>query len=210
VTATGAGTTYTYDSNGNLTQRTQGTDTWTYSWNAENQLTKVEKNGAEVARFAYDAVGRRVEKVTSGLTTSFTYDAEDILREVRGASTVKHVHGPGIDAPLAAEDGSGALTYLHADALGSIVRRTSPAGVIVDEYGYDVWGSIDGELNEPTYSFTGREWDPEVGLYYYRARYYDPKSEVDPVFWTRGLGGIAGLLFLEESRRHDKADATES
>jgi hypothetical protein len=35
-------------------------------------------------------------------------------------------------------------------------------------------------------------------------------SEVDPVFWTRGLGGIAGLLFLEESRKHDKADATES
>jgi peptidoglycan/xylan/chitin deacetylase (PgdA/CDA1 family) len=35
-------------------------------------------------------------------------------------------------------------------------------------------------------------------------------GEVDPVFWTRALGGIAGLLFLEESRRHDKADATES
>jgi RHS repeat-associated protein len=25
------------------------------------------------------------------------------------------------------------------------------------------------------YAFTGREWDPETGLYYYRARYYDPK-----------------------------------
>jgi RHS repeat-associated protein len=24
-------------------------------------------------------------------------------------------------------------------------------------------------------AFTGREWDPEVQLYYYRARYYDPK-----------------------------------
>jgi YD repeat-containing protein len=45
VSQSGATTTYTYDSNGNLTGKTEGTDTWTYSWNAENQLTKVEKNG---------------------------------------------------------------------------------------------------------------------------------------------------------------------
>lgn len=24
------------------------------------------------------------------------------------------------------------------------------------------------------YAFTGREWDAEIGLYYYRARYYEP------------------------------------
>ena len=49
------------DSNGNLASKTEGTDNWTYTWNAENQLTKVEKNGAEVARFAYDPRGRRLE-----------------------------------------------------------------------------------------------------------------------------------------------------
>ena len=35
-------------------------------------------------------------------------------------------------------------------------------------------------------------------------------SEVDPVFWIRGLGGIGGLLFHEGSRSHGEADATES
>jgi hypothetical protein len=35
------------------------------------------------------------------------------------------------------------------------------------------------------------------------------RSEVDPVFWTRGLGGIAGLLFLEGSRDHGEANAKE-
>jgi len=63
------GATYTYDPNGNLTTKTEGTDTWVYTWNAENQLTKVEKNSVEQARFGYDPIGRRVEKVAGGVTT---------------------------------------------------------------------------------------------------------------------------------------------
>ena len=39
----------------------------------------------------------------------------------------------------------------------------------------DAWGNLESGASEPGFSFTGREWDPEIGLYYYRARYYDPK-----------------------------------
>jgi YD repeat-containing protein len=74
------------DPNGNLATKTEGSDNWVYSWNAENQLTKVEKNGSEIARFAYDPLGRRVEKVAGGVTTNYTYDRRQILREARGAS----------------------------------------------------------------------------------------------------------------------------
>jgi RHS repeat-associated protein len=48
-------------------------------------------------------------------------------------------------------------------------------------------------------SFTGREWDPETELYYYRARYYDPKAgrfvSEDPVEFGGGVnfyGYVAG------------------
>ena len=166
---------YAYDSNGYLTTKVEGTDSWAYEWNAQNQLTRVTKNSIEQARFSYDPAGRRVEKVAGGVTTSYTYDGEDILREVRGASTLKYVHGPGIDEPLAREDGSGVLTYFHTDGLGSVVKRTDQAGAVVHEYRYDAWGNIETGATEPGYAFTGREWDPETGLYYYRARYYDPK-----------------------------------
>jgi RHS repeat-associated protein len=52
--------------------------------------------------------------------------------------------------------------------------------------------------NGPAYgikAFTGREWDPEIGLYYYRARYYDPKVgrfiSGDPIRFTGGINFYA-------------------
>jgi RHS repeat-associated protein len=50
------------------------------------------------------------------------------------------------------------------------------------------WG---GGTRNGIKAYTGREWDPETGLYYYRARYYDPKvgrfiSE-DPIGFAGGV-----------------------
>jgi RHS repeat-associated protein len=159
------------DPNGNLTQKTEGSDTWVYTWNALNQLVKVEKNSIEQARFAYDPLGRRVEKVAAAITTSYTYDGADILREIRGSTTLKYLHGPGVDETLAVDDGT-AVSYYHADGLGSVVRMTNAAGAVTLTRQYDAWGNIEAGAGEPGYAFTGREWDPEIGLYYYRARYY--------------------------------------
>jgi len=193
------------DSNGNLSSKTEGTDNWTYSWNAENQLTKVERNGAEVARFAYDPNGRRVEKVAAGVTTTWTYDEETIVRQVRGESTLKYAHAPGFDRPLAVEGGT-SVTYFHADGLGSIVSTTNAMGVVGLTRQYDAWGKLEAGANEPGYAFTGREWDSEVGLYYYRARYYDPTQgrfiSEDPI---RFRGGVNYYAYV----KNDPVDAVD-
>jgi RHS repeat-associated protein len=172
------------DPNGNLTSKTEGTDSWTYTWNAENQLVKVEKNGAEVARFSYDAVGRRVESAAAGVTTSYAYDSYDIVREVRGGTTLKYVYGLRIDEPFATDDGT-AITYFHSDALGSIAKTTSSAGAEITARQYDAWGRLQAGATSSGYAFTAREWSPESELYYYRARYYDPKAgrfiSADPI-----------------------------
>jgi RHS repeat-associated protein len=188
VNVTGSAGTYTYDANGNLIQKVEGADTWTYEWNAENELTRVLKNGAEQARFAYDPKGRRVEKVAGGQTTSYAYESEDILRDVRGPSTLKYVHGPGIDEPMATDDGS-SLSYFLADGLGSVLKTTNSVGAVTLARQYDAWGSLQAGATANGHAFTGREWDPDTGLYYYRARYYDSQVarfvNEDPI----GFGG---------------------
>ena len=183
VNVTGGAASDTYDANGNLETKTEGVAVWVYEWNAMNQLIEVKKgttvgNATWVARFRYDPIGRRIEKSTPVQVTTYTYDGADILREnvtISGSTvTSYYVHGPGIDEPLSKETG-GVLTYYHADGLGSIAKETDGSGVVTNTLRYDAWGNIETGARDG-FAFTGREWDPETGLYYYRARYYDPAA----------------------------------
>jgi RHS repeat-associated protein len=200
----GTAASFECDANGNLTSKTEGGSTWTYEWDALNQLTRVSKDGAEVARFDYDPLGRRVRKVAGGVTYSYLYAGMDILRETRSdgstATTHTYVHGPGIDEPLARVDGSGTPAYYHADGLGSIVKLTVSTGAVIQTWQYDPWGNPEIGANEPGYALTGREWDPEIGLYYYRARYYDPKAgrfiSEDPIGF---LGGVNFYTYVDDN-----------
>jgi RHS repeat-associated protein len=186
VSVSGTAGTMTYDANGNLI--TNGTIS--YEWDAENRLARVRDNGVELAHFKYDALGRRVEKTAGGAKTAWLHAGAGIFREARGSSVRTYVYGPGTDQPLAHEEGA-TVAYYHAEGLGSIVAATDAGGDVTSHRRYDAWGNLEVAAAEPGYAFTGREWDPETGLYYYRARYYDPKvgrfiSE-DPIGFAGGL-----------------------
>ncbi|MFQ5540505.1 MAG: RHS repeat domain-containing protein, partial [Candidatus Binatia bacterium] len=87
----------------------------------------------------------------------------------------RYTHGPGIDEPLIMLRGGQSFFY-HIDALGSVWDVTDSAGTGVRSYSYDSFGQLltqTGTLSNP-YTYTARELDPETGLYYYRARYYEP------------------------------------
>ena len=150
------------------------------------------KNGALQASFQYDPLGRRVVKSTPTKVTTYTYDGADILRESVTAGGITtpsyYLHGPSIDEPLARET-AGVMTYFHADGLGSIVKETSSVGAVTNTLRYDAWGNIEAGARDG-FAFTGREWDPETGLYYYRARYYDPRAgrfiSEDPIGFDAG------------------------
>jgi RHS repeat-associated protein len=175
-----------YDRNGNLERKEDSTGVWVYTWDAENRLTRVTLNGYDAARFEYDPLGRRMLKVADRQSTRYSYDGEDVVREVFGEDFREglrgqielhqhhYIHGPGVDEPLAVVHGDGSMWYFHADGLGSIVGATDEAGAVVLSRTYDAFGSLETGSQEPGYAYTGREWTPEVRLYYYRARWYDP------------------------------------
>jgi len=78
--------------------------------------------------------------------------------------------------------------------LGSTTAIVDQSGNVVQTYRYDSFGNIisqTGSLNQP-YTYTGREYDSETGLFYYRARYYAPKIgrflQEDPI-WNTNLYG---------------------
>lgn len=154
-------------------------------------------NGPITVSFKYDALGRRISKTLEiykyKRTTEYLYDGQDVAAEyVNGVLDKRYVHGLGTDEHLALVTG-GQSYYYHADGLGSITRITDSAKKVVQSYAYDSFGQITsalGNLDQP-YTFTGRELNREMRLYYYRARYYDPAVGrfigKDPI---REAGGI--------------------
>ena len=62
---------------------------------------------------------------------------------------------------------------------GSIRAIVDENGNLMASYTYDAWGSLisyNGTLAEKNdYLYTGREYDWDSGIYYYRARYYNPE-----------------------------------
>jgi RHS repeat-associated protein len=171
-----ASETFAYDANGNLATRIENGSTWQYTWSVENQLVNVMKDNVEVARFAYDALGRRAEKAGGVVTSTYVYDGHDIIREARtNGVSYRYGHGPRIDQPLSRVDQSGTRTYYYADGLGTVIGVTDTDSTTNETRRYDAWGNLHPPSTASGYAFTGREWDSEIGLYYYRARYYDPK-----------------------------------
>jgi RHS repeat-associated protein len=163
------GQSLSYDLNGNLTSD----GGVAYTWNARNQLTG--SAGTSAMAFQYDGVGRRRGRFGNG-AVRYLYDGSSVVQEL-SVSTVANLLTGGIDEVFERTDGNGARTPL-TDALGSIVALADASTVVRTRYVYEPFGatSASGEASANRAQYTGRENDGN-GLYYHRARYYDPRRQ---------------------------------
>lgn len=201
LTNTSTGT-YSYDSNGNLLSKTDALGTTTFSWNEENQLRQVTLPNGLTVSYKYDALGRRIQRATSaGANERYVYDGQNVLLDLNADWSVanQYLNGPGIDNHLRQTNSVSGVHYFLTDHLGSTAGLTDPAGNVLEQIAYDSFGNSTGSLRT-RYGYTGRERDPDTGLMYYRARFYDPQlgrfiSE-DPI----GLaGGINQFSYVSNS-----------
>jgi len=82
---------------------------------------------------------------------------------------------PGVDRPHGLW-GEYAQYYYIQDAEGNVAGLLDHTGGLVNEYDYQPFGtaeSVREGIPNPL-RFKAREFDTETGLYYMRARYYDP------------------------------------
>ncbi|OQW45417.1 MAG: hypothetical protein A4C66_01545 [Nitrospira sp. HN-bin3] len=191
-------TTETYDLNGNLATSTEAGVTTTYTWNARNQLTGISRTGL-TASLTYDSFGRRTGKTINGTTTNFLYDGLNPVQEKNGGTVTANVlTGLGIDEFFTRTDSVGVRALLP-DALGSTIALGDNTGALQTQYTYEPFGitTQTGAASTSSYKYTGRE-DDETGLYYYRARYYEPRFQrfiaEDPIGFHGGDVNLYGYV----------------
>jgi len=94
-----------------------------------------------------------------------------------------------VDDRVAMIEATGAISYYHAERIGNVLAVANSSGVVTDRYKYTPFGiEIPLATSGNPYRYTGRRYDPETGLYEYRARYFDPSEagggrflETDPI-----------------------------
>ncbi|TCK93197.1 RHS repeat-associated protein [Natranaerovirga hydrolytica] len=150
-----------------------------YTYNGFNQVTSVEKiaeGTRNITHYTYNGEGLRTSKTETtregNNTTTFLYDRQYVILETteNGQETfyLRGINYIGMERE--------ALTYYLYNGHGDVIHTVDEAGTIKNQYAYDAFGNatftLEVEANAIRYS--GEYYDANTGLYYLRARYYNP------------------------------------
>ena len=201
---------YEYDGEGNRTSQTEiATGIVTeYFWDYRNRLTAVvtfDSNGNVTERneYTYDVNDNRIAKSVDAdgdgagvaFVERYVLDGSEIalVFDSEGNETERYFHGVGIDEVLAVEKADSEVIWALADHQGTVRVLMDNSGNVVNQISYDAFGNVTAQTNAGEsfrFGYTGRELDPETGLYYYRARYYDSETGLfisqDPIGFEGG------------------------
>jgi RHS repeat-associated protein len=173
---------YSYDTDGNRTSNAPLTGTAaTLGYDQADRLTSY---GATTS-YRYNGDGQRVSRTVSSTVTPFVWDAASgSVPLLLAEGTNYYIYGPS-GQPVEQLSGTTAQYYVQ-DGHGSTRVLTSSTGTVVASYTYDSYGNLKGQTGtvDTPLRWDGQYQDRESGLYYLRARFYDPATaqfvSVDP------------------------------
>jgi len=176
-------------------------DTITYTYDPAGRRIKKDVVGSYIVKYVYAGTHASPQGVLrtnrrDGGHVIAEYDDSGLLR--------KYIYGARVDEPVCmlenpASDGidvadNNKAYYYHFDGLGSVVALSDSDGDSCQSYQYSAYGQVaasDPNFLTNPYMFTGRRFDIETGLYYYRARYYNPHigrfMQTDPIGYGAGI-----------------------
>jgi RHS repeat-associated protein len=167
--------TESYDQDGN----TLASGGKTFAYDSQNHLVSM---GSTVG-LVYDGDGNRVKKIASSGTTTYLVDDlnptgyPQVVEELTNGA-VSRTYTYGLQRISQYQQVSGAWTpsFYGYDGGGNVRQLTNSAGSITDTYDYDAFGNkINSTGTTPNnYLYRGEQYDSDLGLYYLRARYYNP------------------------------------
>ncbi len=180
--------TFQYDLDGNLTAETRQGEPWDYQYDSANRLVRVE-NSSSVWTYEYDALGRRMAMEHDGVRVEYLYDLFGRLvgtYDEQGALVAQYFHGVGL---LGAEMADGTDLFYQFDNIGNTTQITDQNASVVNSYSYLPFGHIAQSaetLDNPfTFSAQAGAVHDDNGLYFMRARYYEPGNgrflSMDPI-----------------------------
>jgi RHS repeat-associated protein len=180
--------TLTHDTNGNVTAF--GTKSFDYS--SENLLL----TGPNSTTLTYDPLAR-LDQTNSGASTSrFAYDGLDMIAEYNTSNALQRrwVFDLVSGQPIVSYEGTGTAAadrrYLSSDERGSIISVSDSTGGSIGINTYDEYGQR-GTANVGMFGYTGQAWLPSMGVWYYKARVYEPELgrflQPDPIGYPGGM-----------------------
>lgn len=165
-----------YDANGNLLNGGVGSNVYDF----ENHL--VQAGGVSLV---YDGDGNRVQETVAGVTTSYLVADQNltgyaqVLDELQnGVVSRTYSYGLSLINEQQSIAGTPTTSFYGDDGHGSVRFLTSSTGSITDTYDYDAFGNVIAQTGTTpnNYLFAGEQFDPLLGIYYNRARYYDQRQ----------------------------------
>jgi RHS repeat-associated protein len=165
-----------YDANGNPLQSGAGANVYDF----ENRL--VQAGGVSLV---YDGDGNRVQETVAGVTTTYLVADQNltgyaqVMDELQGGAVTRtYTYGLSLISERQTLAAVPVTSFYGFDGHGSVRYLTSSTGAVTDTYDYDAFGNLISSTGTTpnNYLFAGEQFDPVLGIYYNRARYYDQRQ----------------------------------